>query len=123
MSISHKYKTGDSGSPVSCKYAIFEALNYPVCIIGMDEILTYANSSFLKFMKAEDEEYRIDWEHPLFPEYRKRVAQAYLSARNGVDKQCFAIINSPDGSQIPIEIYLFPLFMDSRVYSILDEDR
>lgn len=106
-------------SPVFREYDIFESLKYPVCIIGMDGILTYANTSFLKFMKADNGDYRLDWDQPLFPEYRKRVAQSYLNARNGIHSQCFAIINSPDGSNIPIEIYLFPLIRDAAVYSIL----
>ncbi|PKL36219.1 MAG: hypothetical protein CVV44_18555 [Spirochaetae bacterium HGW-Spirochaetae-1] len=103
----------------SCDYKIFNSMNYPVCIIGIDGLLSYGNESFKNLFGTGDRPNRLDWQHPLFPEYRKRLAQAYLGARNGQGKHCFAIMESPDGNQLPVEIYLFPLFEQEKVYSIL----
>ena len=89
-------------------YSVFESLNYPVCIIGTDGILAYSNESFKTLFGSDQSETRLSLEHPLFPEYRKRVAQAYLGALNGIEKQCFAVLNTPDGKEITTEMYLFP---------------
>ncbi|MFC1670832.1 response regulator [Spirochaetota bacterium] len=110
---------GENKAPVYANYDILESLKYPSCIIGIDGILSYGNKSFLDLFNSGKNDIRLDWEHPLFPEYRKRVAQAYMSAMKGNEKHCFALINSPDGEQLPTEIYLFPLFKDGNVYSIL----
>ena len=119
MKVKYENKTGDHKSPVSVDYSILESLNYPVCILGADGMLLFGNNSFLSFFKPEDSETRLDWEHPFFPEYRKRIAQSYISAFNGVEKRCFAIINSPEGKHLPVEIYLFPMYHEEKVYSIL----
>jgi len=100
-------------------YKVFETLHYPVCIISHDGLLTYRNEFFKKFIQSSQNELRLDWSHPLFPEYRKRVANAYMSAMKGHEKQCFAVINSDDGKQIPVEIYLFPMYNGDEVSSIL----
>ncbi len=114
-------KTGEQ-SPVSSNYAIFENLKNPVCVLGSDGILIYGNKEFIKifqFDNSESSDLRLDWQHPFFPEYRKRIAQAYLSALNGAEKQCFAIINTHNEKHIPAELYLFPLFENNTVTSIL----
>ncbi len=100
-------------------YSVFESLNYPVCIIGTDGILAYSNESFKTLFGSDQSETRLSLEHPLFPEYRKRVAQAYLGALNGIEKQCFAVLNTPDGKEITTEMYLFPMYTDQAVSSIL----
>ena len=109
---------GDRSS-VSYNYSIFESLKYPVCIIDNHGSISYGNEAFQQFSESGENEIRLDWKDPLFQEYRKNIAQAYLDARNGTEKQCFAVINSPDGSLMTLEIYLFPMFEKRSVSSIL----
>ncbi|MCP4136119.1 MAG: response regulator [bacterium] len=101
------------------RFEIYESLNNPVSIIGIDGMLMYGNKAFRQLFQANENDIRLDWEHPFFPEYRRRVAQAYLGARMGEEKQCFAVMNARDGSQMPVEIYLFPMYTDNAVSSIL----
>jgi PAS domain S-box-containing protein len=112
-------ETGDNLSPVSSDHKIFESLNYPTCIIGTDGIIKYGNGAFNDLFGEKEEEIKLDWTQPLALEYRKRVATAYLSAIKGTEKHCFAVINLPDGSQKPIEIFLFPMYSEGEVSSIL----
>ena len=118
MSLGNYKKTGDF-SPVSTDYSVFEALEQPVCILGVDSLLQYANSHFRKLFSTDESSVQLDWKHPFFPEYRKRIAQAYIQALKGIDKQCFAMINSPNGESIPVEIYLYPMFTEGKVHAIL----
>ena len=110
----------EPGNPgMSELYDILETLKHPVSILGKDGSLVYGNSTFRHFFKSGDREISLDWEHPFYPEYRKRIAQAYTGAIKGADKQCFAIMNSPEGKQLPVEIYLFPMYQGNEVKSIL----
>ncbi len=112
-------EAGDETDPASFTSSFFESLNSPVCIIGVDGIITYANKSFHDMVDNGGKDIRLDLEHPLFPEYRKRVATAYIQALKGMETQCFAVINLPDGTQKPIELYLFPLYENEKVDAIL----
>jgi PAS domain S-box-containing protein len=106
-------------SDIESRCAVFESLNYPVCVIGVDGMVSYGNNAFKNLYGSGSGELRLHIEHPFYPEYRKRLAQAYLAARNGTEKQCFAVIESTDGKQIPVEIYLFPMFEGEKVEAIL----
>ncbi len=112
-------ETGESRSPVSSEYRVFESLKQPACIIGIDGIIKFGNSAFSRLLGTGEKNIRIDLSHPLFTEYRKRIAKAYLSALNGKDKQCFAVLNLPDGDQMPVEIFLFPFYKENEVSAIL----
>jgi len=115
----HSHGNGGENSPPAAEYELLESLNYPVCVLGSDGVLIYGNSSFQRIFKPEGDDVRLDWEHPFFPEYRKRIAKSYLSALKGQEKRCFAVLNSPDGKQMPVEIYLFPMSNGERITSIL----
>jgi PAS domain S-box-containing protein len=119
MKLESNNKTGEVTSPVSLDYTILESLQYPVCVLGTDGILIFGNESFNRFFKPDKSDVHLDWGHPFSPEYRKRIAQSYISALNGTEKQCFAVIASPDGRNLPVEIYLFPMIHDGKVTSIL----
>jgi PAS domain S-box-containing protein len=119
MKVESKHEAEESVSSASSEYKIFESLNYPVSIIDINGITVYGNKAYQNFFHSGDVDVRLDWEHPFFPEYRKRIAQAYISALNGNEKQCFAIINTPEGTQVPVEIYLFPMYRDGHVSLIL----
>jgi len=103
----------------SSDYEILESLKHPVSIIDVNGSIIYSNKNLRELFSSVDKEIRLDWKHPFFPEYRKRIAQAYIGARNGSDKQCFAIVNTDEGKQMPVEIYLFPLFRHNEVSAIL----
>ena len=109
----------DISSEDLARYCIFNSLDYPVCVLGVDGMFIYGNRSFNTFFQQTEKDIRLDWEHPFFPEYRKRIAHAYISAIKGSDKQCFAILNTAEGKQLPLEIYLFPMFENGNVSSIL----
>lgn len=118
MSVDYHNMT-DEHISASAEHAIFETLKYPVSIIGKDGTIVYGNKAYHDFFHAGDGDIRLDWEHPFFPEYRKRIAQSYLAALHGTEKRCFAIVNSPSGNHLPVEIYLFPMFTGDAVASIL----
>ena len=100
------------------KYKIFEELNQAVSIIGTNGLLLYSNSEFEKLFKI-DSETRLDLQHPFYPEYRKKIAKAYIGALNGTTKHCFAVLRTKDEERKSSEIYLFPLFENGEVTSIL----
>ena len=79
---------GHKDLPSASDLDILGALKYPVCIINADGILSYRNKSFLDLFDTGNHDTRLDWQHPFFPEYRKRIAQAYLSAMKGSEKRC-----------------------------------
>jgi CheY-like chemotaxis protein len=112
-------RAGDDMSPAPQEFQILESLRYPACILASDGMLVYGNSTFRKFFRTENNDMRLDWEHPFFPEYRKRIAQSYLNALKGQETRCFAVLNSPDGTQLPVEIYLFPMMAGESVSSIM----
>jgi len=118
MSVDFEKKTDEKPSD-SSEHAIFEALKHPVSIISKDGLIIYGNRAYHDFFHAGNGEIRLDWEHPFFPEYRKRIAQSYLAALHGTEKRCFAIVNAPSGDHLPVEIYLFPMFAGDSVASIL----
>ncbi len=118
-----KSSKGNSATPNidknSAYYAIVESLKHPAIVLSKEGELIYGNKSFHDFFKANKNDLRLDWEHPLFPEYRKQVAQAYISALQGQDKQCFAVVNTPEGTHLPVEIYTYPLINENTVTAIL----
>jgi len=100
------------------KYKTFESLNQAISVIGKDGLLLYANSSFKKFFLNEDDT-RLDLEHPFYPEYRKKIAKAYIGALNGITKYCFAVIQTKSNEKKAAEIHLFPMYENNEVVSIL----
>lgn len=98
---------------------IFENLSHPVCIIGNEGVVTYGNNAFKNLFPGDMRAIHLDWEHPLFPEYRQRLAKAYLTAINGSDAQCFAVIEKPGSGPRPVEIILFPMTDEGGGRSIL----
>ncbi len=100
-------------------HGVFESIKHPVSIIGKDGSILFGNRAFQDLFIGEGGETRLDWEHPFFPEYRERIAQSYMAAFDGEEKRCFAVLNSPDGGQIPVEMCLFPMFTGGAVQSIL----
>ena len=102
----------------TARYAVFESLKYPVCILGIDGRFIYGNNHFQHFFGSAQKDVRLAWEHPFFPEYRRRIAQSYLSAIKGFDRECFAILSNSEGKQLPVEMYLFPMFTEGLVSSI-----
>ncbi len=119
MEINVGSAVSDSASFQQTQYAVFESLDHPVCVLGIDGTFLYGNGAFGRFFNPAGKGIHLSWEHPFFPEYRKRIAIAYLSAIKGAQKQCFAIINSSDGKQLPVEIYLYPMRQNGAVVSIL----
>ena len=119
MNVDYEKNTEETLSSLPSEYQIFESLKHPVSIIGKDGLILYGNKAYQEFFNAGDKNIRLDWEHPFFPEYRKRIAQSYLAALHGTEKRCFAIVNSPSGNHLPVEIYLFPMFTAGSVNSIL----
>ncbi|OHD67615.1 MAG: hypothetical protein A2W19_11415 [Spirochaetes bacterium RBG_16_49_21] len=119
MAADFDHTRGETLSPHASEYGIFETLRYPVSIIGKDGLIIYGNKAYHDFFHDGNKDIRLDWEHPFFPEYRKRIAQSYLAALHGVEKHCFAIVNSQSRSHVPVEIYLFPMFREEAVSSIL----
>jgi len=118
MSVDYENRTDEQRS-ASSEHAIFETLKHPVSIISRDGLIVYGNRAYHEFFHGGNGEIRLDWEHPFFPEYRKRIAQSYLAALHGTEKRCFAIVNSPSGNHLPVEIYLFPMFSGDSIASIL----
>jgi PAS domain S-box-containing protein len=101
-------------------YSIFNAMSFPVSIIGSDGQLVFFNDSFRDIVSfGEAESATLDIQHPFYPEYRKRIAIAYQKAREGEDTKCFAVIRSAKGIQVPVEIYLYPIREEERKNEIL----
>ena len=63
-------KKPDKNTKDSSKYEILETLKHPVSIIDKDGNLIYGNSAFRKVLNPGDNDIRLDWDHPFFPEYR-----------------------------------------------------
>ena len=112
-------KREEAAVTLSSDHAILESLKHPVSIIGKDGQILYGNKAYHEFFTTGTGEIRLDWENPFFPEYRKRIAQSYLAAQHGVEKRCFAVVNTPGGDHLPVEMYLFPMFSGDAVTSIL----
>ncbi|MBN1495608.1 MAG: response regulator [Spirochaetes bacterium] len=119
MSVESENSIEESAGTITSDFQVFESLKHPVSIIGKDGLIKYGNRAYQEFFNAGNSEIRLDWEHPFFPEYRKRIAQSYMAALHGSEKRCFAIVNSPGGNHIPVEIHLFPMFSGSEIDSIL----
>ncbi|MCU0847602.1 MAG: response regulator [Spirochaetes bacterium] len=119
MNAETEYTNKDEQPHLCSDYDMLESLRHPACVLGMDGMFIYGNEAFHRFFGAYKSGIRLNLDHPFYPEYRKRIAQAYLSAIGGTEKQCFAIINSPEGKELPVEIYLFPMMKDGAVSSIL----
>jgi PAS domain S-box-containing protein len=91
-------------------FTIFNAMSFPVCVIGADGELVFFNDNFREIVSLGDtESATLDIQHPFYPEYRKRIAMAYQKAMEGEDTKCFAVIKSAKGLQVPVEIYLYPI--------------
>jgi PAS domain S-box-containing protein len=119
MNLDYEKNTEETLTSLPSEYQIFESLKHPVSIIGKDGLILYGNKAYHDFFNAGDKNIRLDWENPFIPEYRKRIAQSYLAALHGTEKRCFAIVNSPSGNHLPVEIHLFPMFTAGSVNSIL----
>jgi PAS domain S-box-containing protein len=108
-----------AGMSSEFSYEIFDSFNFPVCVIGMNGELISRNGEFERLFEPVNGSVSIDWTHPFFPEYRKKIAISYLRALKGQEKQCFAVMGSPNNGKIPVEIYLFPMFSGKAVFAIL----
>ncbi|HON79032.1 MAG TPA: response regulator [Spirochaetota bacterium] len=106
-------------SPAVSPYKVFDALSFPVCVVGTDGEIFDKNSSFIELLESENSTVRLDLEHPFFPEYRRRIAVSYLRALRGQDKHCFAVLRTTAGERLPVEIYLYPMKSGESVASIL----
>ena len=107
MSVDYE-KMGEAAATLSSDHAVFETLKHPVSIIGKDGLILYGNRAYHEFFTGGTGEIRLDWEHPFFPEYRKRIAQSYLAAQHGMEKRCFAMVNAPSGDHLPGRDIPFP---------------
>ena len=94
---------------MSHDYSLFNSMNFPVSVIGADGQLVFFNSVFKNLILGDGESATLDFHHPFYPEYRKRIAISYQRAREGEDTKCFAVIRSSSGTQVPVEIYLYPI--------------
>ncbi|MFW5770078.1 MAG: PAS domain S-box protein [Spirochaetota bacterium] len=92
---------------------------YPVCIISVSGELLNQNQQFENIFNSNLQSAQLDWTHPFYPEYRKRLALAYLRAIKGQARQCFAVMKSVENERIPVELYLFPLTEGDIVKGIL----
>jgi PAS domain S-box-containing protein len=106
-------------SPVDFIDKTFDALQFPVCIIGIKGDLIHSNREFRRLFNTDEDLVSLDWSNPFFPEYRRRIAVAYLRALKGQERQCFAVMRTSDGSKKPVEIYLYPMFRNTEICSIL----
>ncbi len=100
-------------------FGVFDSLNHPVCVIGLHGDILYANGRFSSFFESAGGSMSIDLSHPFSPEYRKSIALAYTKALKGGDRRCFAVMKTTDGRRLAVEIFLFPMFRDEAVVSIL----
>lgn len=100
-------------------FGVFDSLKHPVCVIGQNGDMLYANGRFLSFFESAGGSMRIDFSHPFSPEYRKSIALAYTKAIKGIDRRCFAVMRTPDNRRMAMEINLFPMFRGESVVSIL----
>lgn len=115
-------KIGEMGekkcSAADYNYKIFDFLKHPACVIGPEGELFYSNRPF-KDLFQDTGSMQLDLSHPFYPEYRKRMAMAYMRALKGFERQCFAIMKSSENKRIPVEIFLFPVFDGNSVSAIL----
>ncbi|HEY1406878.1 MAG TPA: response regulator, partial [Spirochaetota bacterium] len=113
--------TGDNSErlTMSHDYSLFNSMNFPVCVIGADGQLAFFNTVFRETILGTEDTATLDFHHPFYPEYRKRIALSYQRAREGENTKCFAVIRSPSGSQLPVEIYLYPIQNDVTNSDIL----
>ena len=103
-------------------YDIFDKLKFPVCVLSISGDLIFKNTVFSEIFSSElDNENTIalDVSHPLYSEYRRQIALSYHKALSGVDTRCFAVLRGADNTQIPVEIYLYPMSLDSCLPGIL----
>ncbi len=100
-------------------FTVFDSLKFPVCVIGVDGQLISRNREFFRLFESEESNIRLDWSHPFFPEYRRRIAVSYLRALKGEERRCFAVMKTASDERIPVEIYLFPSYANGDVTAIL----
>ena len=115
----HAGVNGNGSAPGSGPYAVFDSLKFPVCVIGVDGQIISRNREFVRLFESADSNIRLDWGHPFFPEYRRRIAVSYLRALKGQERHCFAVMKTASEERIPVEIYLFPFYVNGSVSSIL----
>lgn len=104
---------------MSHDFSLFNSVNFPVCVIGPDGDLSFFNDLFNEVVVGDGRTASLDFQHPFYPEYRKRIANAYQKARDGEGTKCFAVIRAATGNHVPFEIYLYPVSDDSTKSSIL----
>ena len=103
-------------------YGIFNQLKFPVCVLSVSGELLFRNDVFSEiFVSSEAGEkfIALDVDHPLYSEYRRQIALSYHKVLSGVDTKCFAVLKGADSAQIPVEIYLYPMNLDSCIPGIL----
>ena len=109
----------DKGFKLEQVADLLESFIYPVCIISVSGELLNQNAEFENIFNSDRQSAQLDWTHPFYPEYRKRLALAYLRAIKGQARQCFAVMKSVEDERIPVELYLFPLKNEEGVQAVL----
>ncbi len=118
--IENKFSSGDDNRfSTGSASELLESFIYPVCIISISGELLNQNRQFENVFNSDLQSAQLDWTHPFYPEYRKRLALAYLRAIKGQARQCFAVMKSVENERIPVELYLFPLTEGDVVKGIL----
>jgi len=118
--IENKFSSGDDNKfSTGSVSELLESFIYPVCIISISGELLNQNQQFENVFNSDLQSAQLDWTHPFYPEYRKRLALAYLRAIKGQARQCFAVMKSVENKRIPVELYLFPLTEGDVVKGIL----
>ncbi len=118
--IEKQFSSGDDkGFKLEQVVDLLESFIYPVCIISVSGELLNQNTEFENIFNSDRQSAHLDWTHPFYPEYRKRLALAYLRAIKGQARQCFAVMKSVEDERIPVELYLFPLKNEDGVQAIL----
>src|SRR6056297_2881976 len=118
--IENKFSSGDDNRfSTGSVSELLESFIYPVCIISVSGELLNQNRQFENVFNSDLQSAQLDWTHPFYPEYRKRLALAYLRAIKGQARQCFAVMKSVENERIPVELYLFPLTEGDVVKGIL----
>ncbi len=110
---------GNAQSPLHPSFDVFESVNFPVCVIGADGSLIARNGAFKRLFDGEQRTPHLDLTNPFSPEYRRKIAIAYLRARKGQRRNCYAVVKTADDRKMPVEIFLYPLFVGKEVSSIL----
>lgn len=106
-------------APLLQGFDVFNKLNIPICVINRDGSIIAKNDEFIRLFDVREELPTINLSTTFSPEYRRKVAISYLRALKGQKRQCEALVNMPNGVQIAIHIFLYPIFEGKEVISIL----